>query len=81
MTTESIRYELHNDDLVRLLSSVSRAPDSLILQSTINEAVRKFLNFPEHVFMIPLIPDTNEGLIQVINDRVLEKEIRFSVSG
>lgn len=67
--------------LEELLSLTSCATDSVVLQSHINEAFRKILNVP-YVFMVPLLtfPESNEGLIQVINDRVLEKEIRFSVS-
>lgn len=33
-----------------------------------------------YVFLIPLLAASEEGLIQVIGDKVLEKEIRFSVS-
>lgn len=30
--------------------------------------------------MVPLLQYNDEGLVQVINDQVLEKEIRFTVS-
>lgn len=33
-----------------------------------------------YVFLIPLFPSSEEGLIQVVGDRKLDKEIRFSVS-
>lgn len=41
--------------------------------------LKNLLNAP-FVFLVPLLPSSDEGLIQVVNDQILEKEIRFSVS-
>lgn len=65
--------------IMELLAKISYTSDSIELQGHINEYLKKSLEVP-HVFMVPLLPESNEGLIQVINARVLEKEIRFSVS-
>lgn len=40
----------------------------------------KKLTKSPYVFLVPILHSSEEGLIQVINDNVLDKEIRFSVS-
>lgn len=65
--------------LLRLLQSISLVTESKVLQSIINIYLKELLEAP-YVLMVPLLPSSEEGLIQVVNDRVLEKEIRFSVS-
>lgn len=34
----------------------------------------------KYVFLVPILTTNDEGLIQVIGDRVLEKGMRFAVS-
>lgn len=65
--------------LLRLLQSISLVTESKVLQSNINIYLKDLLETP-YVLMVPLLPPSEEGLIQVVNDQVLEKEIRFSVS-
>lgn len=65
--------------LLRLLESISIVTESKVLQSIINTYLKELLDTP-YVLIVPLLPSSEEGLIQVVNDRVLEKEIRFSVS-
>lgn len=65
--------------LLRLLQSISLVTESKVLQSNINIYLKDLLQTP-YVLMVPLLPPSEEGLIQVVNDQVLEKEIRFSVS-
>lgn len=68
--------------LLQLLESISTTTESTILQSKINLYLKDLLSV-EYVLIVPLLPaneDTQEGLIQVVNDNVLEKEFRFSVS-
>jgi hypothetical protein len=53
-----------------------------VLQSKINLYLKNLLNV-EYVLLVPVLPansTTSEGLIQVVNDKVLDKEFRFSVS-
>lgn len=40
--------------------------------------LQELTNSP-YVFLVPLLPSSEEGLIQVIGDKKLDKEIRFSV--
>lgn len=65
--------------LLRLVESISVVTDSKTLQSAINVYLKELLDTP-YVMMVPLLPASEEGLIQVVNDQILEKEIRFSVS-
>lgn len=65
--------------LLRLLQSISVVTESRCLQSIINVYLKGLLETP-YVLMVPLLPSSEEGLIQVVNDQTLEKEIRFSVS-
>lgn len=65
--------------LLQLLESISIVTDSTTLQSAINVYLKELLDTP-HVLMVPLLPASEEGLIQVVNDQILEKEFRFSVS-
>ena len=70
--------------LLQLLESINESDHSepTILQSKINLYLKKLLKV-EHVLLVPVLPSsstTSEGLIQVVNDRKLEKEFRFSVS-
>lgn len=73
--------------ILTLLEEISyTVTDSKILQSKINVFLKDLLEV-EYVFQVPLLPsneedtqEQSEGLIQVVNDRFLEKEFRFSVS-
>lgn len=65
--------------LLRLLESISLITESKVLQSIINVYLKDLLGAP-YVLIVPLLPESQEGLIQVVNDQILEKEIRFSVS-
>jgi hypothetical protein len=65
--------------LLQLLDSISPITDSTKLQCKVNLYLKELLETP-HVLMVPLLQDSQEGLIQVVNDRILEKEFRFSVS-
>lgn len=65
--------------LLQLLESISSVTDSTVLQSMINIYLKQLLDTP-YVLMVPLLPQSEEGLIQVMNDQILEKEFRFSVS-
>ncbi|CRK94403.1 CLUMA_CG007910, isoform A [Clunio marinus] len=65
--------------LLKLLESVNNVTDSTTLQSMINLYLKDLLETP-YVLMVPLLPASEEGLIQVVNDQVLEKDFRFSVS-
>lgn len=65
--------------LLELLQSLSLVTESCTLQSIINVYLKELLDVP-HVLMVPLLPSSGEGLIQVVNDQKLEKEFRFSVS-
>lgn len=69
----------HCSKILELLELVSGTSDSITLQGHINGYLRRTLDV-SHVFMVPLLAERSEGLIQVINDQVLEKEIRFSVN-
>lgn len=80
---EENRENSDHTNIMELLKIISCVSNSLELQGYINMYLKKLLHVP-HVFMVPIVdsslPESNEGLIQVVNDRVLEKEIRFSVS-
>lgn len=65
--------------LLKLIESVSFVTDSTVLQSKINVYLKDLLE-ASYVLMVPLLPESEEGLIQVVNDQILEKEFRFSVS-
>lgn len=65
--------------LLKLLQSISLVTESTTLQSIINIYLKELLDAP-YVLMVPLLPSSEEGLIQVVNDEIIEKEIRFSVS-
>lgn len=65
--------------LLELVESISFVTDSTVLQSKINIYLKDLLDAP-FVLMVPLLPESEEGLIQVVNDQILEKEFRFSVS-
>lgn len=65
--------------LLELLQSISDVTESTKLQILINIFLKEQLD-ASYVLMVPVLPSSEEGLIQVVNDRVLEKEIRFSVS-
>lgn len=76
-STNDLVYD--TSKLLRLLQSISLVTESKVLQSNINIYLKDLLETP-YVLMVPLLPPSEEGLIQVVNDQVLEKEIRFSVS-
>lgn len=65
--------------LLKLLESIALVSESCSLQSIINIHLKELLG-AEYVLMVPLLPSSEEGLIQVVNDQILEKEFRFSVS-
>lgn len=65
--------------LLQLLESISLVTESTSLQSIINLYLKELLG-AKYVLMVPLLPSSEEGLIQVVNDQILEKEFRFSVS-
>lgn len=65
--------------LLELIESISFITDSTILQSKINVYLKELLDAP-YVLMVPLLPESEEGLIQVVSEQILEKEFRFSVS-
>lgn len=82
--------EINNDHfdsstkILELLESINSNGFSelTVLQSKINLYLKKLLNV-DYVLLVPVLPvssTTSEGLIQVVNDRVLDKEFRFSVS-
>lgn len=69
--------------LLELLESINSNgfSEPTVLQSKINIYLKKLLNV-DYVLLVPVLPAscaTSEGLIQVVNDHVLEKEFRFSV--
>jgi hypothetical protein len=66
-------------NIENLLAMISCTTDSIALQSRINIYLKEILDVP-YVFMVPLLRESNETLIQVVNDRRLDKELRFSVS-
>lgn len=41
----------------------------------------KELTGAKYTFLVPLLQSNEEGVVQVVNDELLENEIRFSVSG
>lgn len=65
--------------LLKLLESISLVTESTTLQAIINCHLKELLG-AQYVLMVPLLPASEEGLIQVVNDQILEKEFRFSVS-
>lgn len=73
-----IEFKSNTHNILSLLEEISLTTDSLIVQTKINVYLKNLLDTP-HVIIVPLLPESEEGLIQVINDRVLEKEFRFSV--
>lgn len=64
--------------LLKLLESISLVTESTALQSIINLYLKDLLGAP-FVLMVPLLPSSEEGLIQIVNDQPLEKEFRFTV--
>ncbi|KAG5676827.1 hypothetical protein PVAND_006634 [Polypedilum vanderplanki] len=88
-------YEKNNDHklvydyekLLSLLQNISEniTNDSIKLQSQINMYLKELLQV-EYVLIVPLLPASDEtqtlseGLIQVVNDKILDKEFRFSVN-
>nr|XP_029712454.1 cGMP-dependent 3',5'-cyclic phosphodiesterase-like isoform X1 [Aedes albopictus]XP_029712459.1 cGMP-dependent 3',5'-cyclic phosphodiesterase-like isoform X1 [Aedes albopictus] len=91
--TESVAVALarraaHDDDgyepcdpliILNLFQSLSTTTNSLELQMKINLHLKKLTKSP-YVFLVPILHSSEEGLIQVINDNVLDKEIRFSIN-
>ncbi|XP_058058564.1 cGMP-dependent 3',5'-cyclic phosphodiesterase-like [Anopheles bellator] len=65
--------------ILNLFQSLSATTNSLELQMKINLHLRA-LTRSAYVFLVPILHSSEEGLIQVINDNVLEKEIRFSIN-
>ncbi|XP_063702295.1 cGMP-dependent 3',5'-cyclic phosphodiesterase-like [Culicoides brevitarsis] len=65
--------------ILQLIEKLSATTDSIELQIIINNHLKTLTN-ASYVFLVPLLPPNNEGLIQVINDKILEKEVRFLVS-
>jgi hypothetical protein len=87
----AIHENNNNEDLVydcekllHLLQSITHT-ESTAIQSKINLYLKELLDV-EYVLIVPLLPASeetptlSEGLIHVVNDKVLEKEFRFSVS-
>ncbi|XP_053665971.1 cGMP-dependent 3',5'-cyclic phosphodiesterase-like [Anopheles marshallii] len=65
--------------ILNLFQSLSATTNSLELQMKINLHLKALTKSP-YVFLVPILHSSEEGLIQVINDNVLEKEIRFSIN-
>uniref|UniRef100_A0A1Q3FUB5 Phosphodiesterase n=2 Tax=Culex tarsalis TaxID=7177 RepID=A0A1Q3FUB5_CULTA len=65
--------------VLNLFQSLSSTTSSLELQIKINKHLRELTGSP-CVFLVPILSSSEEGLIQVINDNVLDKEIRFSIN-
>nr|XP_029715875.1 uncharacterized protein LOC115259438 [Aedes albopictus] len=65
--------------ILNLFQSLSTTTNSLELQMKINLHLKKLTKSP-YVFLVPILHSSEEGLIQVINDNVLDKEIRFSIN-
>lgn len=65
--------------ILNLFQSLSATTNSLELQMKINLHLKERTKSP-YVFLVPILPTSEEGLIQVINDNVLDKEIRFSIN-
>ncbi|XP_062545703.1 cGMP-dependent 3',5'-cyclic phosphodiesterase-like [Armigeres subalbatus] len=65
--------------ILNLFQSLSNTTSSLELQMKINLHLQKLTESP-CVFLVPILHSSEEGLIQVINDNVLDKEIRFSIN-
>ncbi|XP_049301647.1 cGMP-dependent 3',5'-cyclic phosphodiesterase-like [Anopheles funestus] len=65
--------------ILNLFQSLSATTNSLELQMKINLHLKALTRSP-YVFLVPILHSSEEGLIQVINDNVLEKEIRFSIN-
>jgi RNA polymerase-interacting CarD/CdnL/TRCF family regulator len=76
-STNDFAYD--TSKLLQLLESISPITDSTLLQRKVNVYLKELLETP-HVLMVPLLQESQEGLIQVVNDRTLDKEFRFSVS-
>lgn len=82
-----INHETNFDsslNLLELLESINSNgfSEPTVLQAKINIYLKELLNV-EYVLLVPVLPassTTSEGLIQVVNDTVLEKEFRFSVN-
>lgn len=71
-------------NLLELLESINSNgfSEPTVLQAKINLYLKELFNV-EYVLLVPVLPaspTTSEGLIQVVNDAVLEKEFRFSVN-
>uniref|UniRef100_A0A182NTS1 Uncharacterized protein n=1 Tax=Anopheles dirus TaxID=7168 RepID=A0A182NTS1_9DIPT len=64
--------------ILNLFQSLSATTNSLELQMKINLHLKALTRSP-YVFLVPILHSSEEGLIQVINDNVLDKEIRFSL--
>ncbi|CAD7085831.1 unnamed protein product [Hermetia illucens] len=65
--------------ILDLCESLSNVTSSIEVQRLINKFLQEMTGAP-YVFLIPLLAASEEGLIQVIGDKVLEKEIRFSIT-
>lgn len=65
--------------VLNLFQSLSSTTSSLELQIKINKHLRELTGSP-CVFLVPILNSSEEGLIQVINDNVLDKELRFSIN-
>lgn len=80
-----INHEKNSFNLLELLESINSNgfSEPTVIQSKINLYLKELLQV-EYVLTVPVLPTnsstTSEGLIQVINDNVLEKEFRFSVN-
>lgn len=71
-------------NLLELLESINSNgfSEPTVVQSKINLYLKELFDV-EYVLLVPVLPastTTSEGLIQVVNDKVLEKEFRFSVN-
>ncbi|XP_058446873.1 cGMP-dependent 3',5'-cyclic phosphodiesterase-like [Malaya genurostris] len=65
--------------ILNLFQSLSSTTNSLELQMKINVHLKTLTKSP-YVFLVPILHSSEEGLIQVINDNILDKEIRFSIN-
>ncbi|XP_055641018.1 cGMP-dependent 3',5'-cyclic phosphodiesterase-like isoform X2 [Toxorhynchites rutilus septentrionalis] len=65
--------------ILNLFQSLSSTTNSLELQMKINLHLKHLTKSP-YVFLVPILHSSEEGLIQVINDNILDKEIRFSIN-
>lgn len=65
--------------ILKLCENLSSVTNSIQVQKLVNKFLQDVTGSP-YVFLIPLLGGSEEGLIQVIGEKILEKEIRFSIT-